>query len=88
MQDNSAKSWFQIATQANVGISAAGDKKDSLFIQYVKPGSAIYRSYGGVTITKFDFVNKILSGTFQGTLYNSMDSIKITEGRFDYNFQH
>ena len=88
MQDDNARSWFQIATQTNIGISAAGDKKDSLYIQFVKPGFPIYRCYSGVTITKFDQVNKILSGTFEGTLYNSVDSLKITEGRFDYSFQH
>jgi hypothetical protein len=39
-----------------------------------------------LTITKFDTINKIISGTFNATLYESLDikdSIKIESGRFD-----
>lgn len=39
-----------------------------------------------VTFTRFDTINKIVSGTFTGVLYrpgNLNDSIRIQEGRFD-----
>lgn len=41
---------------------------------------------GTITITRFDFPNRILSGTFNGTLYNQTNSsevIQVTQGRFD-----
>jgi hypothetical protein len=46
---------------------------------------------GVVKILKFDIPNKIISGTFEMTLYKSWnntdcDTIKITEGRFDVKF--
>jgi hypothetical protein len=45
--------------------------------------AAVLRS-GILTITKFDLTNRILSGTFQFTLFKAgCDSIKVTQGRFD-----
>ena len=43
---------------------------------------------GFITITRFDYPNKIISGTFNMTLYNpdnSIETVKITDGRFDIN---
>lgn len=39
---------------------------------------------GKITITKSDTINLIISGTFEGTLGNSLgETIRITNGRFD-----
>ena len=43
---------------------------------------------GIMKITRFDYVNKIYSGTFTCTLYNSQnpsETIQVTDGRFDIN---
>ncbi|WP_395061012.1 hypothetical protein [Flavobacterium sp.] len=48
-----------------------------------------FRSYansGTLTITKYDYLNKIISGTFSCKVKNStnpLDEIEITQGRFD-----
>ena len=45
---------------------------------------------GSVNVTKFDKVNNIISGTFEftaGSVDNTADPIKITEGRFDVKIQ-
>jgi hypothetical protein len=45
---------------------------------------------GSVTITKYDMVNKILSGSFQftaGSTDNTANPISVTEGRFDIAIQ-
>lgn len=48
-----------------------------------------YRSYpnsGILKITRYDFTNRIISGTFSGRLRNTVDAadeIEITQGRFD-----
>ena len=50
-----------------------------------------YRSFnssGSILITKYDFANEIISGTFTCRLRNSInqsDEIQITQGRFDIN---
>jgi hypothetical protein len=47
-------------------------------------------STGSVTITRFDPVNHIVSGTFQMNminLYNSPQPLTVTEGRFDVKLQ-
>ena len=92
-KDNS-QSYFQISTPINTGIFTIGDKVDSIAFKYVKPGSIEYREIPGMDsnnnfiITKLDTTNKIISGTFEATLYASAtDSVKITEGRFDLKFQ-
>jgi hypothetical protein len=44
-------------------------------------------SSGNLSITKLDRANRIISGTFNATLYRSgCDTIKITEGRFDMKY--
>ena len=71
-----------------------GDKTDSFSLKFVKPGIFTYNEFPSistdknVTITRFDTLNRIISGTFKATLYNSIrkDSLKITEGRFDFKF--
>ncbi len=43
---------------------------------------------GTITITRFDYPNKIISGIFSFSLYNSnnpSETIQITNGRFDLN---
>ena len=48
--------------------------------------STVGTDIGSVTITKYDTVNKIISGTFDFTVYNTKnknDLISITKGRFD-----
>ena len=45
---------------------------------------------GVVNVTRFDRTEKIISGTFElnaGSLYNSGESLTVTEGRFDVKFQ-
>ena len=47
-------------------------------------------STGTVTITRFDIVNFIISGTFQFNalnLYNTPEPMTVTEGRFDVKMQ-
>ncbi len=47
---------------------------------------SIYRS-GHLLLTKLDKTNRIISGTFEATLYKSgCDTIKITGGRFDMSY--
>jgi len=44
---------------------------------------------GSVTITKLDYTNKIVAGTFEftaGSLYSSGETITVTEGRFDIKY--
>lgn len=91
--DNS-QSFFNISSPTNSGIFATGNKIDSIGFEYVKPGSIQYFEIPGMDInnhfiiTKLDTINKIISGTFEATLYASAtDSVKITEGRFDLKFQ-
>ena len=43
---------------------------------------------GSIVITRFDWINKIISGTFSFSLYNAnnpSDIIQVTQGRFDIN---
>ena len=46
-------------------------------------------STGTITVTKLDFLKKIISGTFNGKVENKNDSndiVSITDGRFDVTF--
>lgn len=44
-------------------------------------------SSGTMTVTKLDTLKRIISGTFDATLYKvGCDTIRITEGRFDMSF--
>ena len=90
--DNSLAS-ITISSPTNQGILTTGDKIDSVNIKYTKPGSIEYVEIIGLgsnnhfIITKLDSANKIISGTFEATLYRTLnDSVKITEGRFDLEF--
>ncbi|MDI9363634.1 MAG: hypothetical protein QM541_01690 [Flavobacterium sp.] len=77
-------------------ISSIGNKYDSLNVAYTDYGSnrngrstdytKSYTPKGNFTITKLDFANQIIAGTFTCTLYNGNDSIVITDGRFDSKF--
>lgn len=50
----------------------------------------VTRKTGSVIITRFDTVNHIIAGVFDGILYKNRDStilVHITEGRFDVKYQ-
>ena len=74
-------------------ISQTGNHWDSLSVTYICD-SGFYFSSGyrtgyhtpgdNVTITKFDPVKRIISGTFSCTLYGGNSPIVITDGRFDF----
>ena len=56
---------------------------DSNTCQYYSFDSTVHRT-GAITITKFDLMKGIISGTFQFNLSKTgCDSIKVTGGRFD-----
>ncbi len=58
--------------------------QDSCSIDYYD--QTVYRN-GNLTITKLDKTSRIISGTFDATLYKSgCDTIKITDGRFDMSY--
>jgi hypothetical protein len=45
---------------------------------------------GTVTITRFDTLARVVSGTFEGSIYdvsNKVGPLLITQGRFDVNYQ-
>ena len=41
-----------------------------------------------LTIEKFDVNERIVSGTFEFTLVNENDTLKITDGRFDAQYRN
>ena len=47
-----------------------------------------YENSGAVTITRYDFLNRICSGTFTGKLriINGTEEVEIQNGRFDLNW--
>jgi len=78
-------------------ISHTGNIFDSLDISFKKESCCdtynaipLY-SPGTVMITKLDTSNKIISGTFSFNLYTyigqDLDSVVITDGRFDLKFE-
>jgi hypothetical protein len=85
---------FNITSIYPSGISTLGEKYDSVNVTYTDydaPGGWIdygtfYHKRGKLIITKLDFVNEIISGTFDCTLFSGKDSVVITEGRFDCKF--
>lgn len=88
-----SSSRFLIETKTNQGISSIGNKIDSVVVNFRKPGIQLYYNYNFnnklevFEITKIDTFNKIISGVFEMTLYKSLtDSVRITEGRFDFKF--
>ena len=60
---------------------------DRNYCDIVHSDSTIYER-GSVTITKLDRMSRIISGSFEGILYNKLcgDTVKITLGRFDMKF--
>jgi hypothetical protein len=92
-------SYFDIQQNFSQGdhIYAAGNVYDSLLIHFFGGPGADYQNYSSrpgpnapryFQINKLDTLNKIISGTFSFTLYapvgiNGLDSIVVTEGRFD-----
>ncbi len=81
-----------INTTGRLGITTIGNKFDSVNVSYndYRNGTTRYtQSFtqkGNFTITKLDFTNQIISGTFGFTLYSGIDSIVISDGRFDCKF--
>lgn len=79
----------------NIGLTVSNtcNKFDSLDITYLSenfdngqqsPFTKIYGKQGSWMVTKFDTLNKIISGTFNFTLGNQHHSVVITDGRFDF----
>ena len=73
---------FLIDSSLNQGMTFYANQSAQFFQNYRtrKPGKCF------LTITKFDTTNKIISGVFNATLYNTFnlnDSVKIEDGRFD-----
>lgn len=64
------------------------------FIRSIKEQSTCYYDFGqaisgSVTISKLDFPNRIVAGTFDFTIVNeTCDTIKVTNGRFDIELSH
>jgi hypothetical protein len=94
-------SYFEMKTRFSVFpyptyISHTGNIFDSLEISFKKEDCCdTYSAFplyspGTVMITKLDTTNKIISGTFSFNLYTyigqNLDSVVITEGRFDLKF--
>jgi hypothetical protein len=95
-------SYFEMKTRFSVFpypsyISHTGNIFDSLDISFKKESCCdtynaipLY-SPGTVMITKLDTSNKIISGTFSFNLYTyigqDLDSVVITDGRFDLKFE-
>lgn len=81
-----------ITSIPNTTISTTGNKFDSVNISFNDYANGIttynksYNPKGSFIITKVDFFNQIISGTLDCTLYNGIDSVVITEGRFDCKF--
>ena len=81
-----------------VYIYGTGNVIDSLDVDFLGgPGGFTYHSFFGrgsphiLQLTKIDPTNKIISGVFEYTLYDSpdpsiSDSIVVTDGRFDFQF--
>jgi hypothetical protein len=74
-------------------IKNIGNHYDSTNFYFLRNGST-YRNLpflksDKLEVTKLDTLNKIISGTFELTVYKSgniADSLKITEGRFDFKY--
>ncbi len=70
------------------------NNKSIAFIKYSKNGNCIVRSFdndvissGKITITKHDKATRIISGNFEAYLSKiGCDTVKLTEGRFDFKF--
>jgi hypothetical protein len=76
-----APTTFQIS---NNTLAGAFYSKDLCFIDYFSLD--VYRK-GQIIFTKYDRTARIISGTFEATLYKTgCDTIRITKGRFDMNF--
>jgi len=82
----------------NIGQSNGDTESDGpqnpYILCYIKNSDNTYKTFyssnnsGVIKITRFDYQNKIYSGTFSCTLYdkdNPSEIIQITEGRFDIN---
>ncbi len=64
-------------------------RKERVFIDYFPSNlsCAVYNldttKTNSISILKLDINNKIISGTFEFTIFNECDTLRITEGRFD-----
>ncbi len=77
----------------NPGSYNSADGISAFNISYVTAGIAyiVFGNPVSITVTANDFTNKIMEGTFNGTLYNSTnlnnDSIIVTDGMFKINYE-
>jgi hypothetical protein len=88
-KDGNHTSQLVVASYTTIPIATIGNKYDSINVSYNDGWTTYSQSYnpkGNFTITKIDFTNQIISGTFECTLYSATDSVVITDGRFDCKF--
>jgi hypothetical protein len=89
--------WIGIDDSINLLISpfdVVVNKTSIGFIKYSNNGNCIIRSFdndvlsnGNITVQKHDKVARIISGKFEGFLSKiGCDTVKITNGRFDFKF--
>lgn len=79
---------LEVNKQYDLG-SAAADGIYSSAPICVGISSLVYATSGAILITKLDTTNKIVSGFFNAVFpIPGCDTLKITEGRFDYQFQY
>lgn len=83
---------FQFNQRANITL---GDRNPAYGLYYMAKSLAIPRMFltgttatGTLTVTRFDTVARIVSGTFEMTVQEetSAETHQLTEGRFDYTF--
>ena len=88
------KTGEYIWRESNFQSSIDGLMQNYVFAKIYNPavnGWQYYGSYensGKVTITRYDFTNRIVSGTFSGKLMliNSTSELEILNGRFDFKW--
>jgi hypothetical protein len=91
-RNSNPRSSFGIVSITPYTISTIGNKYDSVNVTYTDYSNGLdiyiqsYNHKGNFIITKIDFTNQIISGTFECTLYSATDSVVITDGRFDCKF--
>ena len=73
----------------NIGFKGLGGAYyiDSFYCERMSTDSS-HKSSGFITISKLDRSTRIIAGSFEFTLFNANcgDTIKITNGRFDFKF--
>ena len=76
-RESNTFTFFQINTLQNISLFTIGNKADSVRINYLNSNGGTYNNYNYYNkvekfeITKLDTINKIISGVFEFTLYQS-----------------